>query len=180
MFGKPFRNTWVATRKPPEMKPSARNALIRHMFEDGSKPTSIAKLFNLEYQTVYSVLNSEKIKAGQTARYKLRVGGIRKGRRCERCNQKKRLEMHHPDYSRPLCIEWLCRRCHRVADSERREAARVMRDCPITIKISSQIKTDLEAISRTWANTFEDTINHALIEYVHERTYEISRQQKAA
>lgn len=31
---------------------------------------------------------------------------------CEMCNEKK-VEMHHPDYSRPLDIVWLCASCHR-------------------------------------------------------------------
>lgn len=29
-----------------------------------------------------------------------------------RCGSTK-VEMHHPDYSKPLMVEWLCRPCHR-------------------------------------------------------------------
>lgn len=39
---------------------------------------------------------------------------------CERCKQPKRLERHHPDYSQPLLVEWLCKPCHYRADVERR------------------------------------------------------------
>lgn len=39
---------------------------------------------------------------------------------CERCLLVKTLQRHHPDYSQPLLIEWLCKRCHAVADRERR------------------------------------------------------------
>ena len=30
---------------------------------------------------------------------------------CERCGELK-VEKHHPDYTKPLKVEWLCRPCH--------------------------------------------------------------------
>ena len=30
---------------------------------------------------------------------------------CEKCGSYES-QMHHPDYSRPLLVEWLCRPCH--------------------------------------------------------------------
>jgi len=29
------------------------------------------------------------------------------------------VQMHHPDYFHPELIEWLCPRCHRIANRER-------------------------------------------------------------
>src|SRR6266516_5806487 len=29
---------------------------------------------------------------------------------CKECGKK--AQMHHPDYSRPIAVEWLCRECH--------------------------------------------------------------------
>lgn len=40
--------------------------------------------------------------------------------RCEGCNKPSKVEKHHPDYSRPLVIVWLCKPCHAVADKIRR------------------------------------------------------------
>jgi len=40
----------------------------------------------------------------------LRRGKIER-KPCEACGDLK-AEMHHPDYSQPLLIEWLCRTCH--------------------------------------------------------------------
>ena len=33
-----------------------------------------------------------------------------------------RIEAHHPDYSRPLDVVWLCSACHHKADRLRRDA----------------------------------------------------------
>ena len=39
--------------------------------------------------------------------------GILQRAECERCENPK-AEAHHPDYSQPLLIMWLCLRCHRL------------------------------------------------------------------
>jgi hypothetical protein len=39
---------------------------------------------------------------------------------CEGCNKPVRLEKHHPDYSKPLLVVWLCKPCHAIADKIRR------------------------------------------------------------
>lgn len=31
---------------------------------------------------------------------------------CGICGSKENVEMHHPDYSRPRDVQWLCKRCH--------------------------------------------------------------------
>jgi hypothetical protein len=36
---------------------------------------------------------------------------------CYFCDSNKDIEMHHPDYDRPLRVYWLCRRCHRRLDN---------------------------------------------------------------
>lgn len=40
-------------------------------------------------------------------------GKIKRGP-CEECGATLNLHMHHPDYSRPLFVKWLCARCHTV------------------------------------------------------------------
>ena len=35
----------------------------------------------------------------------------RKGE-CEKCKSSFKVEAHHPDYSKPLIVQWLCRECH--------------------------------------------------------------------
>lgn len=40
---------------------------------------------------------------------------------CQHCGRSpSRLTRHHPDYTEPLIVEWLCQRCHTKADALRR------------------------------------------------------------
>lgn len=41
--------------------------------------------------------------------------------RCEGCGAVKPLDKHHPDYSKPLLVLWLCKPCHVIADKIRRK-----------------------------------------------------------
>ena len=49
--------------------------------------------------------------ARRILRNAMRRGEIERWGQCERCGTG-RTEGHHADYSRPLDVEWLCRRCH--------------------------------------------------------------------
>lgn len=54
----------------------------------------------------------ERYAARQAVLIALRTGRIRR-ERCTRCGDPK-TQAHHHDYSKPLEIEWLCRRCHDI------------------------------------------------------------------
>lgn len=42
----------------------------------------------------------------------VKLGHIKKPNYCERCKDNCIPHAHHHDYSKPLDIEWLCRKCH--------------------------------------------------------------------
>lgn len=45
-----------------------------------------------------------------------RNGKLIKPQKCSICELSKRLEIHHEDYSKPLVVIWLCRKCHMIKD----------------------------------------------------------------
>lgn len=42
----------------------------------------------------------------------IKSGRIKKPEKCSVCNEVKKIEGHHRDYSKPLEVVWLCRICH--------------------------------------------------------------------
>lgn len=46
----------------------------------------------------------------------LKKGKIKKPIHCQNCKQLNKLEGHHNDYSKPLKVLWLCKKCHILAD----------------------------------------------------------------
>lgn len=54
----------------------------------------------------------EKTEARYQLNLAVRQGEIIRPERCTRCGEKRRVNAHHPDYSRPLFVEWLCSLCH--------------------------------------------------------------------
>lgn len=57
--------------------------------------------------------NPEKKRAHAILARAIKAGKIRKPRICEDCGRfRKRIEGHHEDYSKPLSVRWLCKRCH--------------------------------------------------------------------
>lgn len=59
-----------------------------------------------------------KIHAMQMAKMALRYGFIKKPDVCSDCGMPKRILAHHPDYSKPIDVVWLCHLCHCKAHRE--------------------------------------------------------------
>lgn len=56
--------------------------------------------------------NPEKYKARNRVNNSVRSGKVEKGKSCFFCEKVSGLQAHHPDYSRPLDVYWLCPSCH--------------------------------------------------------------------
>lgn len=50
--------------------------------------------------------------AKEIARTAYRQGKLQKPLCCEKCGEPKTLERHHPDYTKPMLVMWVCRKCH--------------------------------------------------------------------
>lgn len=53
-----------------------------------------------------------KVRAREAVKYAVRVGKLIRPGHCERCKKPCKPHAHHPDYTKPLDVEWLCRDCH--------------------------------------------------------------------
>lgn len=65
--------------------------------------------------------HTAKVRARGALSTAVRRGTIVKPDRCEGCGErfeKRQLQGHHEDYSKPLDVQWLCRGCHRLRHSE--------------------------------------------------------------
>ena len=59
-----------------------------------------------------SRLDQTKNKAWQITSNAIRDGKLIRPNECSQCDAACKPEAHHPDYSRPLDVIWLCRSCH--------------------------------------------------------------------
>jgi hypothetical protein len=65
-----------------------------------------------------------RAEAAQRARKKV-AQAIKRGRlsrpnQCSRCGSVQRMNGHHEDYLLPLCVEWVCPKCHGEIHSKKR------------------------------------------------------------
>lgn len=69
----------------------------------------------------WEAANPEWAHAQTIANNAVRDGKLQRAQECEGCGRDDvRIEKHHPDYSKPLLVVWLCKPCHAIADKIRR------------------------------------------------------------
>lgn len=64
------------------------------------------------YVRRWQELNPHKYKVQCIAKSAKKCGILTSPGRCQICGTPSGVEMHHCDYSKPLIVEWLCRKCH--------------------------------------------------------------------
>ncbi len=52
------------------------------------------------------------MKANALLRYAVKTGKIKRPEKCSKCDVRCKPLGHHPDYSKPYEVVWLCHRCH--------------------------------------------------------------------
>lgn len=75
------------------------------------------------YVKRFKLANPEKARAHRLVFEAVRAGVLVRPETCSKCAAVCRAQAHHLDYRQPLKVEWLCKRCHVVADKARQEAA---------------------------------------------------------
>lgn len=86
-------------RRGVKMRPQRRYGKANHFFRGGAKAVDQAQ---------------NKLEKA------IQRGKIKRPRRCQNCGKvpprfrdgRTAIQAHHPDYAKPLQVEWLCQRCH--------------------------------------------------------------------
>lgn len=101
-----------ARRKKKEQEPGwmAKEA-ARHRAKTLANPPQVTAEKRLEYQKRYRAKYPEKTRARQQAKRALAAGKIMR----IPCHCGQPGEMHHPDYTRPLDVVWLCDEHHKLS-----------------------------------------------------------------
>lgn len=68
------------------------------------------------YTSKFKHANPEKVRAHQAVAAATRKGTLVRPEACSACSAACRPDAHHEDYTKPLAVVWLCRRCHGVRD----------------------------------------------------------------
>lgn len=63
-------------------------------------------------QARYTENHPEARKAHSKVSNAIHSGKLSRPNKCERCGVQCKPEAHHPDYSQPFLVEWLCVSCH--------------------------------------------------------------------
>lgn len=60
----------------------------------------------------YKKNNKEKIECHNYVALAIKFGHLVRPESCEKCKKICKPQAHHDDYSKPLEVKWLCRKCH--------------------------------------------------------------------
>lgn len=89
---------------------SEKGRATRRAYSHSEVGKAVGKAKGIKRNKLYP----EKIKANNVVNRAVRTGKLTRPTDCSSCdNPNGRIEAHHPDYSKPLEVIWLCSSCHR-------------------------------------------------------------------
>lgn len=106
-------------RPPPQKEGGEANRPAADVRKNNALDTDTAS--PTSPQARWKAANPQAVWAQHALRSAIRRGLVHP-KPCEQCGEEK-AEGHHPDYSRPADVVWLCRRCHKAAHRKQRRAA---------------------------------------------------------
>lgn len=101
-----------------------RRVEARRLYAEQAKTDPERKAKKAISMDKYKNKYPEKYKAHYKMRDNMRDKKIEKPELCSVCGKKKNLEGHHHDYSKPLDVLWVCRKCHIRIHKDLRELER--------------------------------------------------------
>ncbi len=101
-------------KNKPEFRLKNKEKCIKWRKENPEK----YKILNDECKKIYAKKYPEKVKARNQSAYHIKIP---EGELCQICNKELAVERHHQDYSQPLDVLFLCRKCHKVIHRELKE-----------------------------------------------------------
>lgn len=80
---------------------------------------------HVRYTRAFKQQHPDIARAHRLVAAAVRSGQLVRPQDCASCLRRTRVDAHHADYTKPLSVEWLCRKCHVAADRlrQQREAA---------------------------------------------------------
>ncbi len=100
----------MPTKTAQQKKSKERVKLIYHYFNRGVAVAEIGEMFRVSRQRIDQIISPEKHFARQAVTQALKNGRLVR-EKCRVCSSEQS-EAHHPDYSKPLEIMWLCKKHH--------------------------------------------------------------------
>lgn len=115
------RRTAMEARRERVEARKARNAEVLSRFHRGERLSRIAKDMGVTRQRIDQIIYRDKANARGAVYDAVRSGVLVRPSMCA-CGTP-RVEAHHPDYSKPLDVVWLCKGCHAAEHSSARRSA---------------------------------------------------------
>lgn len=76
----------------------------------------------LSYHRGYIAEHPNRRRANNAVSNAVRDGRLTKPQACWHCGSTRGVVAHHPDYSRPLAVSWMCQACHKRTHAETERA----------------------------------------------------------
>lgn len=119
---------------PPKAE---RNAQVVAMVESGVSLQLVGQRFGISRQRVDQIVQPLKQAVRSVLAEAVARGTVIRPDNCQTCGKAGKIEGHHPDYSKPLDVMWLCPKCHRAEHREAYRGPRTPRSertCPVCKK----------------------------------------------
>lgn len=123
---------------------AARNRAIRRAYSSGEMTmTEIASEHDITRQRVEQIVHPKRNRARSIASAAVASGKLQRPQQCDECGARSdSIEAHHPDYDKPLEVEWLCSACHTDRHRGQQRVDRIPVPCPTCGKVKERLPSD--------------------------------------